>query len=887
PKDAGKTGLTRAEVLRRVNEECVKNGLPPFWEEVETQNQDTSRDEATLEATEEDTGKGTKTTKWRVCHAFTALNKASQVPPFPHGDIGAKHQFAAGHRWASVIDLASGYYAVPLDDETVPYTAFYVEGRGYFVYLRMPFGLTGAPTTFCEMVAAALEDMIGRELVNWMDDICLPGDVFEVKLANLKRFFTRCREKQLSLSPSKTKLFFTEVLFAGAVVGPAGLKPNLDKVGAVVDWPVPENVSDLMGFLGIAGYFRKMIPAFARIAAPLTDLTRNVEVAPPSSNWRVRKGDYKRALKSASIRHKWGDAQQRAFVTLKCLLSQEPVLKTPQYDGRPFKITTDGSAEGFAGYLAQEFPHTDKNGKESKRWHPIAFCSKRTSTSEAKYEPFLLEFAALKYALDEFEMYTYGSPIEIETDCQALRDTLMREKLNSHHSRWKESILARNIIDIRHRPGIENPVADALSRKWANRDRTEQDGSAWSVLADWEAPRGVIRDVFTVADTHAASHPLQALFADDLFFAPVIDYLLGYTVGDSIAERRRLAHRAEGFMIAEGKLWRVADTAARRVARTECIPTAQGFDLAMKVHAQNGHFNVESTKLKLSDRYFWPGMDTDCRSVILECPRCKSFGAPTRNSLLQPIRRTLPFALIAGDYLSLPDGKGGFKNVGLYVDVFSHFVWGTKLKSAGTAKTTIDSLSHIFHEHAVPDAFMADGGKHFRNDAVSDYCAANNVKHITTPAYSPWVNGLIEGSNKILLKILKRLCAPDHDADEGTVDPGDIPRNWPDHFDEALSMMNDRILIALKATPRELLFGRPFTRDQAIPDQLSETTASDADIHFAIADSIRWTAHLRSLQRAAQQKSSFEANSKIVHFRIGDLVQCCAGLRRCKSTRST
>ncbi|CAK5266801.1 unnamed protein product [Mycena citricolor] len=189
----------------------------------------------------------------------------------------------------------------------------------------------------------------------------------------------------------------------------------------------------------------------------------------------------------------------------------------------------------------------------------------------------------------------------------------MREKLNSHHSRWKESILACNITDIRHRPGVENPVADALSRKWASRCQTENDGSSWSVLADWESARGVTRDIFALAEAQTVSHPLQAQFADDLFFAPVVDILLGQTVGNSITERRRLVHRAEGFMIDDGKLWRVAETAARQVARTECIPTAQGFELAMATHAQNGHFNVESTKLKLADRYFWPGMDTDCR----------------------------------------------------------------------------------------------------------------------------------------------------------------------------------------------------------------------------------------------------------------------------------
>ena len=134
-----------------------------------------------------------------------------------------------------MIDFAAGYYAVPLDDMSVPYTAFYVEGRGYYVYLRMPFGLTGAPSTFGELIAISLEDMIGRELTNWMDDICMPGDHFETKLNNLRKFFTQCRDKTLSLSPSKTKLFFTEVLFAGAMIGPGGIKPNLDKVAAVVN----------------------------------------------------------------------------------------------------------------------------------------------------------------------------------------------------------------------------------------------------------------------------------------------------------------------------------------------------------------------------------------------------------------------------------------------------------------------------------------------------------------------------------------------------------------------------------------------------------------------------------------------------------------------------
>src|ERR1700736_2085829 len=129
---------------------------------------------------------------------------------------------------------------------------------------------------------------------------------------------------------------------------------------------------------------------------------------------------------------------------------------------------------------------------------------------------------------------------------------------------------------------------------------------------------------------------------------------------------------------------------------------------------------------------------------MLECPECKNFGPAYHNALLQPIRRSRPFSLLCGDYMSLPNGHGGFKQVGLYIDIYSGFIWGTKLKSTGTAKSTIGSLQKNFHDFATPSSFMADGGSHFSNGDVKSFCTSNRVQHMTTTAYSPWCNGLIE-----------------------------------------------------------------------------------------------------------------------------------------------
>ncbi|QRW13213.1 Retrovirus-related Pol polyprotein from transposon opus [Ceratobasidium sp. AG-Ba] len=108
--------------------------------------------------------RSTQPAKWRLVQNFAAVNKVTQIRPFPMGDLAAKQRAVAGHKFVSVMDLQAGFHAIPIARESIPYTGFYVEGRGHYVYLRMPFGLTGAPTTFCEMVATAFHGLIGKIL---------------------------------------------------------------------------------------------------------------------------------------------------------------------------------------------------------------------------------------------------------------------------------------------------------------------------------------------------------------------------------------------------------------------------------------------------------------------------------------------------------------------------------------------------------------------------------------------------------------------------------------------------------------------------------------------------------------------------------------------------
>jgi hypothetical protein len=176
----------------------------------------------------------------------------------PQGDIRLKQQNLSGHRWVTVFDFASGFYACEVEEDDQPYICFYVEGRGYFAYKRMPFGLTGAPSAFGEMTAGALGDLIGTLMELFVDDGGLAGDNFETMLADTRKLLQRISETGLSLSVSKSKFFMTEATFAGGRVGPEGIKPDLTKLTALVDWKAPMDLQNLGSFLGLAGYFRSL-----------------------------------------------------------------------------------------------------------------------------------------------------------------------------------------------------------------------------------------------------------------------------------------------------------------------------------------------------------------------------------------------------------------------------------------------------------------------------------------------------------------------------------------------------------------------------------------------------------------------------------------------------
>jgi hypothetical protein len=175
---------------------------------------------------------------------------------------------------------------------------------------------------------------------------------------------------------------------------------------------------------------------------------------------------------------------------------------------------------------------------------------------------------------------------------------------------------------------------------------------------------------------------------------------------------------------------------------------------------------------------------------------------------------------------------------------------------------------------------MVDGGSHFNCNEVHEYCKSIGTKLHVVTAYAPWLNGLLEGSNGVLLNAPKKLCAPglgEDDYDRMTAK--DIPSNWPKHLDTAIKDLNNRILPSLKYSPNKLLLGLIVnSRYSDTPDEIEPPTEKDIDIHLSLAEQQRLDGYAAIVDHAAKRKDVFDTKlqqkaPRIVEFQTGNLGQ--------------
>ena len=253
----------------------------------------------------------------RFCCDFRGLNAVTIKDTYPLPRTDDILATLGKTRFYSSLDLMAGYWQVGVAEQDRPKTAFITFG-GLWEWNTLPFGLCNAPSLFQRLMERILAGILWNFCFCYIDDILVCSPTFEQHLDHLKQVFQRLRDANLKLKLKKCQFARTEVPYLGHVVTKDGVKVNPAKTQKIHDYPQPTSVTELKGFIGLASYYRRYVPNFSTIAAPLNALLRK---ATP---------------------YKWSKHCEEAFTQLKSCLSKPPVLIYPDYT-QTFLLQCDAS----------------------------------------------------------------------------------------------------------------------------------------------------------------------------------------------------------------------------------------------------------------------------------------------------------------------------------------------------------------------------------------------------------------------------------------------------------------------------------------------------------------------------------------------------------------
>ena len=290
---------------------------------------------------------GKKYGEIQLCINFRAFNAITICDSFPLPCIEEALQEIKSAMWFTSFDLAQGYLQLAMDEADIHKTAFYAGLSGLYEFTRMPFGLSNAGTSFCHLTEMCLGDQQYLMLLFYLNDICVFSSSINEMLDRVELVLKHLQDFNLKIKPKKTFFFQSQVLFLGHTLSKDGISPNPEKVQKVKDWPVPSNAKEDHSFLGLASYYCRFIPHFAKWPSPLHELI--CPMAMKKTCARIKLPPLQQNLPP----FKWTSAQHESFDMLKLALTSAPVLAYLIYE-KPFLLETDASLKGLGAVLSQE-----------------------------------------------------------------------------------------------------------------------------------------------------------------------------------------------------------------------------------------------------------------------------------------------------------------------------------------------------------------------------------------------------------------------------------------------------------------------------------------------------------------------------------------------------
>ncbi|KAJ3577041.1 hypothetical protein NP233_g61 [Leucocoprinus birnbaumii] len=552
---------------------------------------------------------------------YRALNNITVKNRYPIPRISDLIESLSQASIFTKIDLRWGYNNVRIKKGDEWKTAF-ITRRGLFEANVMYFGFSNAPATFQSMMNNILEDLIrdGHVMV-YLDDILIFGSDLKEHRKLVKEVLKRLQDNDLYAKAEKCFFEQSSIKYLGMIISKNQVAMDEEKLSGVLEWPVPRKVKQVQAFLGFANFYRRFIQNFAKIAKPLSDLSKK------DKPWE------------------WGEDQQSAFEALKKAFTTAPILRIPD-DVNPFRLSTDASDFATGAVLSQLDPNDNL-------WHPVAFFSKSLDVHERNYEIYDKELLAIIRGLEEYRHHLEGHPekFEIWSDHQNLTYFRSAQKLTRRQARWA-LYLTRFYYTLHHKPGKTMQAEDPLSRRSDHEEGVNFDNEDQILLKPEFFAVHAVEAVHEspINDEQILREVKQALLSDEV----TKDYKSLLQSGPrEFGKSLQDWNYENGLLLYRGKVYipkSTNDHLRQRIVQIHHdLPSA-------------GHPGRWKTYELVSRNYWWPSMSIFVKKYVTGCDVCQRM----KNRPQQPFGPLMPnkvpngpWEIISTDLITqLPESNG-------------------------------------------------------------------------------------------------------------------------------------------------------------------------------------------------------------------------------------
>ena len=629
------------------------------------------------------------------------MNAITRKDKFPLPRIDSLLDRLHGAKYFSKVDLAQGYYQIRMEEADIPKTAFRTQ-YGFWEWVVLPMGLSNAPATFQRAMNDMFRPYLDRFVLVYLDDILIFSRSAEEHLDHLRTVLQTLRDNKFFAKGKKCEFFMKEIMFLGFLVGNDSVKPDPKKLEAIKSWPPLSCVSDVRRFMGLANQYRKYIPYFADLAAPLTNLMRQ---------------------SSAFL---WTPECQKAFDELKTALTSQPCLLLPDFS-KPFVLTCDASDFAVGAVLEQD---------QGQGWQPVAYMSKKLYDAATRYPTHEKELLAVYEALTLCEHYLLGSPFTVRvcTDHRPLQHVQTQPRMSGRVARWLE-LLSRFDFTITYLPGKANLVADALSRR------------VWLAALS--------------TSSLSQTGQVSSVSVGDEF----IEELNGAMLGDPGYQSLRQDVEAgllPDFYIQGDRLHRAPEPGRSQLVIPDVAKVKQALLYEAHDTRVSGHLGVAKTYKRIQEHFWWPRMYEETRDYVLSCPECQASKASNAKAagLLHPLDLpSHPWESVSLDIMcgleptSAPDK---FDSIAVFVCRLTKMIRIAPMRLATKAPEFAQLfINTVFRSHGMPVELVSDRDPRFVSRFWTSLFAALGTKLCRSSTYHPETNGQTKKMNRSVAQILR------------------------------------------------------------------------------------------------------------------------------------